>query len=214
MDTFDAIMTKLDVREFANRHVEDRIKRRILEAARMTGSSKNTQHWRFVLVQERGNIATLAADSPTGPWVEGSDFAVVVSIDLKVPGSIIDAGRVVQDMQLAAWNDGVASGVYTGIRKGELRRDFGIPESLEPTIVVAFGYPRRKLFGRKNRKPLSEVVFLEKYGNEVEPDAAKFMLQRFPNAQPAVTQGAGRLPDRENPAQSDSRAPGILRGGP
>ena len=145
----------------------DGIKGRILEAARLTASSKNTQHWRFILVQDRKNIANLAADSPTGPWVRGSDFAVIVSIDPKVPSSTIDAGRVAQDMQLAAWNEGVASGVYTGIRKDELRRDFGIPSSLEPTIVVAFGYPRRKILGRKSRRPLSEVAFREKYGNDL-----------------------------------------------
>ena len=169
MDAFDAIRTKLDVREFAERRVEGRIKGRILEAARLTASSKNTQHWRFILVQDRKNMAALAADSPTGSWVKGSDFAVIVSIDPKVPGSTIDAGRVVQDMQLAAWNEGVASGVYTGIRKDELRRDFGIPESLEPAIVTAFGYPRRKILGRKSRKPLSEVAFLERYGSDLGP---------------------------------------------
>ena len=169
MDTFEAISTKLDVREFAQRHVDGEVKRRILEAARLTGSSRNSQHWRFVLVQDPRSIAMLARDSPTGSWVKGSDFAIIVSIDPGIPGSTIDAGRVAQDMQLAAWNEGVASGVYTGISKGELRRDFGIPEGLDPAIVVGFGYPRKKLLGRKSRKPLSEVAFLEKYGGDVGP---------------------------------------------
>ena len=169
MDTLEAIRTKLDVREFAQRRVGDEVKRKVLEAARMTGSSRNTQHWRFILVQDPIGIVVLASDSPTGSWVWGSDFAVIVSIDPSVPGSIIDAGRVAQDMQLAAWNEGVASGVYTGIRKGELRRDFGIPDPLDPAIVVGFGYPRRRLLGRKNRKPLSDIAFLEKYGNDLGP---------------------------------------------
>ena len=167
MDAYDVIRTKLDVREFAERHVDDGLKARILEAARLTASSKNTQHWRFILVQEPKNLTTLAGDSPTGPWVKGSDFAVIVSIDPKVPGSAIDAGRVVQDMQLAAWNEGVASGVYTGVDLRGLRRDFAIPESLLPAIVVGFGYPRRKLLGRKSRKPLSEMAFLERYGRPI-----------------------------------------------
>jgi nitroreductase len=50
MDTYEAILTKLDVRDFAQRHVGDGIKTKVLEAARFTGSSRNTQHWRFVLV--------------------------------------------------------------------------------------------------------------------------------------------------------------------
>jgi nitroreductase len=49
-----------------------------------------------------------------------------------------------------------------------LRKDFGIPNELVPSVVVGFGYPRRKLTGRrKNRKPLAEVAFLEKYGNRL-----------------------------------------------
>ena len=165
MDTFDAIRTKLDVREFAERHVDDKIKGRIIEAARLTGSSSNRQHWRFILVQDKGNLAKLAADSSTGPWVGGSDFAVIVGIDPTVPASSIDAGRVVQDMQLAAWSEGVASGVYTGIRLQELRRDFGVPEEVTPAAVVGFGYPRKKLAGRKDRRPLSELAFLERFGS-------------------------------------------------
>ena len=143
MDAFEAIRTKLDIREFAQRRVGEKTVRNILEAARLTASSRNSQHWRFVLVRDHGNLATLAGDSPTGRWVEGSEFAVIVCVDLSVAGSTIDAGRVAQDMQLAAWNEGVGSGVYTGIKVQELRKDFGIPEKLTPSIVVAFGYPTK-----------------------------------------------------------------------
>ena len=54
-DTYDAISTKLDVREFAPGRVADGNKARILEAARLTGSSMNSQHWRFILVSDLGN---------------------------------------------------------------------------------------------------------------------------------------------------------------
>lgn len=169
MDTHRTISTKLDVREFAPGRVGDATKTRILEAARLTGSSKNTQHWRFILVQSPDSLATLARDSTTGGWVKGSDFAVIVSIDPNVSGSVIDAGRVAQDMQLAAWEQGVASGLFTGMNAEALARDFGIPQSLRPAVVVGFGYPKKRLLGRKNRKPLSELAFLERYGNPLGP---------------------------------------------
>ena len=161
MDAFDAIRTKLDVREFAAKRVDDGVRAKVLEAARFTGSSHNSQHWRFVLVREPVNLEKLAQDSTTGGWVKGADFAVIVSVDPKVPGSVIDAGRATQDMQLAAWEEGVASGVYTGMKLEDVRKDFGIHQELNPTIVVAFGYPTKKLRGRKNRKPLREIAFLE-----------------------------------------------------
>jgi len=171
MDTYEAIVTKLDVREFDRRHVDDKTKTRIMQAARFTGSSMNTQHWRFILVQDPQHLATLAQDGTTGPWVKGADFAVIINIDPKVPGSTIDAGRVLQDMQLAAWNFGVVSRLFTGIREPELRRDFGVPPELKPAAVLGFGYPVRKIRGKKSRKPLEELVYSERYGSSFHPSA-------------------------------------------
>ena len=164
MDAFEAISTKLEAREFASKKVPGETKRKILEAARLTGSSMNTQHWRFVLVQDRSNLRRLASDSSSGKWVEGADFAIIILTDPKVPGSSIDAGRVVQDMELAAWNFGVASGIYTGVGEAALRKDYSIPDDLKPSAVLGFGYPKRKILGKKNRKPLEELVFPERYG--------------------------------------------------
>ena len=118
-------------------------------------------------------LKRLADDSRTGAWVEGSNFAVIVLTNPKYPFHLIDAGRVAQDMQLAAWNFGVASRVYTGVRDELIRRDFKIPSELNPSIILGFGYPAKKISGRKNRKPLSEIAFLGKYGNRLDPQSFK-----------------------------------------
>ena len=165
MNATEAVKTKLDSREFDPRPVGREIKRAVLEAGRLTQSGVNSQHWRFILVQDPKNLARLAEVSTSGSWVAGSNFAVIICTDPKKGYHLIDAGRAAQDMQLTAWDAGVTSRLYTGIRQAEMRRDFGIPEDLNATIVVGFGYPKRKLLGRKNRMPLSEVAFLEKFGH-------------------------------------------------
>lgn len=165
MDAFETIATKLDVREYSTKHVPAETRRRILEAARLTGSSMNTQHWRFVVVQETGNLKRLADDSRTGAWVEKADFAVIILVNLSVPGSAVDGGRVLQDMEVAAWGSGVASRLYTGFKEAEMRRDFAIPSELSIAAVLGFGYPAKKVIGKKKRKPLKELAFSEKYGN-------------------------------------------------
>ena len=109
-------------------------------------------------------MVRLADDPAHRAAMEGADFAVIILVDPKIPGNTIDAGRVVQDMELAAWSFGVASGIYTGVGEASLRSDYSIPESLKPMAVLGFGYPKRKILGKKNRKPLEELVFLEKYG--------------------------------------------------
>ncbi|MGD1055188.1 MAG: nitroreductase family protein [Nitrososphaerales archaeon] len=168
MDAIEAVRTKLDVREFALKPIPSKIKLAVLEAARLTQSGTNSQHWRFILVQDPRNLGTLADDNFSGKWVAGASFAVIVCTDPTKDYHLIDAGRAVQDMQLTAWDVGVASGVFTGIKQAELKRDFGVPENLTATIVVGFGYPRRRLRGRKSRRPLSEVAFLERYGNKLD----------------------------------------------
>lgn len=107
----------------------------------------------------------------TGKWITNSDFAVIVLVDPSVPGSTNDAGRALQDMMLAAWNFGIASGLFTGIKEAELRRDFNIPQNLKIGVVLGFGYPAKKLLGKKSRKPLEELVSLESYGKAFHPSA-------------------------------------------
>ncbi len=170
MDAYECVVTKLDVREYAPKKVPPEVKLKVLEAARLTGSGVNSQHWKFVLVEEKDSIQTLAADSTSGRWVGKADFAIIVLTDPKLGFAKIDAGRAVQDMQLAAWNYGVVSCIYTGIADERLRKDFAIPATLQPTLVVGFGYPARRVTGKKkNRKPLGEIAYLEKYGNTVDP---------------------------------------------
>ena len=166
MDAFECIATKLEVREFSTQKVPSEIRSKILEAARLTGTGMNTQHWRFIMVEKKDNLKKLAEDSTSGSWVAGANFAVIVLTNPQYGFHLIDTGRVLQNMQLTAWNQGVGSGLFTGLREDKLRGDFAIPKELSPSVTIGFGYPARKLTGkRKNRLPIRELVYYEKYGN-------------------------------------------------
>ena len=164
MDTFECIRTKFDVREFSQRDVTHDIKLKIIEAARLSGTGLNTQHWRFIVVQNKDNLRRLAEDSTSGSWVVGANFAVIVLTNPKYSYHLIDAGRALQNMQLTAWNEGVASGIFTGIRQEKLRNDFGIADDLIATVIIGFGYTARNLSQmRKNRMSLDKLVYNERY---------------------------------------------------
>jgi nitroreductase len=170
MDAYECVKTKLDVREFSSKDVPADLKLKVMDAARLTQSGMNNQHWRFILVQGRDRLKRLAEDSTTGAWVAQANFAVVVLTNPKFGFHQLDAGRAVQDMQIAAWNFGIVSCIFTGINDENLRRDFAIPSEFNPSAVVGFAYPARTISGkRKNRKPLSELVFLDKFGNKLDP---------------------------------------------
>jgi len=169
MDAYEAVVSKLDFAEFAAKAVPSDVKLKIVDAARLTGSGVNYQHWRFILVQGRDRLKTLADDSTTGKWVEGANFAVIVLTNPKYGFHLIDAGRAVQSMGIAAWSFGVASRIYTGVNRGGLERDFGIPKDLSPSVVVGFGYPAKKIVGKKKRKLIGEVAYVDRFGNPLIP---------------------------------------------
>ena len=81
---------------------------------------------------------------------------------------ISDASRAIQSMMLAAWADGVGSN-WTGFagRLDNVREQFGLPETYTVLAVMPLGYPKRKVIGRKKRKPLNEVVSAEHFGQPV-----------------------------------------------
>jgi nitroreductase len=168
MDVTEAIETRLEVREYADERVDAGTKRQILNAGRLAPSGKNLQHWDFVLADDGAGIDRLADHSPTGGWVRGADFAVVVLTDPSYPYHEIDAGRAVTHMQLAGWSRGVGSCVYTGVEdEWDL---LGHPAALTATLVAAFGHPTRPLesfVGDKDRVPLDEVVHHGTYGGEL-----------------------------------------------
>lgn len=168
MSVFDYVLTKLDFREFSEKDIPKEVKLKVLEAARQTSSGINSQHWRFILVQDKENLKRLAEDSTTGKWVAKANFAIIVLTNPKYNFHLIDAGRAVQNMQLVAWENGVISCIFTGFKEEQLRKDFNIPKDFHLAAVVGFGYPSRKLKGKKNRKPLEELVFLEKFDNKFD----------------------------------------------
>ncbi|MFB3889729.1 MAG: nitroreductase family protein [Candidatus Bathyarchaeia archaeon] len=165
---YERILTKIESREFSPKTVPTELQLKVLEAARQTGSGINAQHWRFILVRDKENLERLAADSTTGKWVAKANFAVIVLTDPKYDFHMIDAGRAIQSMMLAAWAFGVASGIYTGVDLKAMARDFGIPSSMNLTAVVGFGYPAKPIKGRKSRRPLAELAFLERFGEKLD----------------------------------------------
>jgi nitroreductase len=78
MDAFECVATKLDIRQFSSKEVPREIKLKVLEAARLTGTGLNTQHWRFILIENKENLKKLAKDSTSGNWVGNCNFAIII----------------------------------------------------------------------------------------------------------------------------------------
>jgi nitroreductase len=156
MDTYLAIASKRDERDYADRPIPDDVERRILDAGRLSGNSQNRQEWEFVVVTDREAVS----EAVYAPRNVGT-AALVVAIVAK---RAFDAGRAAQNMMLAAWNDGVVS-CPNGVRDAEAAERI---VGASPSIVLSFGYPKRprdpelrsaeEWSARANRRPLDELV--------------------------------------------------------
>jgi len=168
-EVFETVRSLLAVREFADRPVPDDVLRRILEAGRQTASARNGQPWHFVLVRERDGLRKLGSLVRTGGYTANAAAAVIVASEKATAQyGLSDASRAIQSMLLTAWGDGVASN-WTGFGGLEgVRNEFGIPETYDVLAVLPFGYPRRKIAGKKKRKPLNEVVSVERFGQTLD----------------------------------------------
>jgi nitroreductase len=162
MDAYRAVVDKRDQRVFLPTPIPEESLRRILQAARMTGSSKNSEPNRLVVIRERDRLQALAALNPFAKFLAHAAAVIVIA---QTERHEFDAGRCAQNMMVAAWNDGIGS-CPAHLGEAEVAKLLAIPADLHVNRVVAFGYvdPARttapKSVARK-RTPLEELVHWE-----------------------------------------------------
>jgi nitroreductase len=95
----------------------------------MTGSSKNREPNRFVVVRERAQVAAIAALGPQARWVAEAAAVVVI---VQTERHEYDAGRCAQNMMVVAWADGVGS-CPAHVDEGKLGALLGVPPACTST---------------------------------------------------------------------------------
>jgi nitroreductase len=167
VDAFLAVTSRREVRRYADRAIEPEVERRILQAGRVSGSSKNRQPWRFVVIAEPQTRERAAQAVWNGANVRGAALVVAVVVGGKGPVTF-DAGRAAQNMLLAAWDAGVG-GCPNGISDPDAMREvLGLSDDERFAIVLSFGYPARPIdpesrspeewLARAARRPLEQLV--------------------------------------------------------
>jgi nitroreductase len=173
MDTWQAIDTTRAIRKFAERPLEPEHLRRILDAGRRAGSSKNQQNWDFVLCTDRDHLRQLSEVGPFAQHLAGAAAAIALVVPdpatHDAPYSIMwDLGRAAQNMTLAAWELGIGSVPATVYNQDLARELLGYPADRWCEFMLSFGFPTNPeaLTWKKRaggRKPLDAVVHTERW---------------------------------------------------
>jgi nitroreductase len=130
VDAYHAIASRRETRRYSDQPIPDDVRRRIIDAGRLSGSSQNTQKWEFIVLNDKEAVSRLV-------YAPGNVLGAQLVVAIAGDAGAFDVGRAAQNMMLTAWNEGVGS-VPNGIR------DRAAAETLvgKPVgIVLTFGYP-------------------------------------------------------------------------
>ncbi len=169
MNVFEAIRTRLTVREFKPDPVPDEVVDKMIRAGQWAASSRNLQPWRFIVIRERDTLTEIGAIASSGRFIADAPMAIAIAMD-NADRPDLDTGRAMQQIELVAWEEGLGT-CFVGLRVAEqnrrIKKLLGIPDSLELVTVLPFGYRldgNDGSHGIKNRKPLSEIAHSERFG--------------------------------------------------
>jgi nitroreductase len=158
---YKTIVARRTVRRFGPGPVPRELLERLVDAGRLAPSAANLQPLEFVIVDAQGPLAEIfpclkwaAYIAPAGDPKPGEEpkAYVVALANTKIREKMFeyDLGAAMENMILAALEEGVGSCWLLSIDRDKLRTILGVPEHYRIDSVLALGYPAED--------PASEVM--------------------------------------------------------
>ncbi len=169
MDTYKSIITLRSVRHFdRSKPIDEQALHRILQAGRMSGSSKNSQPWWFIVIRDQATLDALSKCGNFADHLARATIAIAIVFDPQFYRGEFDSGRTAQNMMLAAWNDGIGSCIASMHREEDTKQVLAVPNEYRLQHIISFGYPQQRdqstpAVKKSGRKPMEEMVFEEKW---------------------------------------------------
>lgn len=168
----ETLRTVRQIRQYAPEAVPDDVIAKLLEVARWSGSSKNTQPWHFVVVTDRAALRRISQLRPNINWLAAAPLAIAIVLERPGTTEAYDEGRVTERLLIGAHALGLGGGTaWFGdeSQQAEAKRILGIPSERTARSMVAIGRPTSIKDPRPNpraggRKPLSELVSYDRWG--------------------------------------------------
>ena len=165
MEVFEAIRTRRSIRNYEDQPVENEKLLNVLEAVRLSPSATNSQPWAFIVVTDR-DVKERLRSSYDRDWFVS---APVIIVACALPDEAwvrhdgeeywkVDVTIAMQDLILAAWEEGLGTCWIGAFSEEEAKRALGIPEHVRVVAMTPLGYPAEEKGLVSDRKPLEEIV--------------------------------------------------------
>lgn len=161
-------------REFEPRPVDQTDLDALADAARWSGSSANSQPWRFIVLRDPATIRAineLGLPSTRGLATAPAAIAITVPTDeKKAVGIAYDEGRATERILIAAGMLDLGAGISWMVPRirGAVGRILGLPEDRMVRTIVQVGHPTAAARMPKSapgeaRMPREQTVFEERW---------------------------------------------------
>lgn len=172
MDFLDLAKKRCTTRGFTDRCISEEDLQKLLLSSRMAPSACNRQPQRIIVARQPETIQKVQKAYQTF----GSSCILIVCrdrrnelirpYDRKCSGDL-DIGIVCDHIMLAARELEIGSVMVGLFDPAVIRREFCLPEYIEPTALLMLGYPSNGFLSPERyhteRKPLQDTVMFERY---------------------------------------------------
>jgi nitroreductase len=169
MEVREAIEKRSSIRAYQDKPVPEEKLLKVLEAARLAPSGKNSQNWKFIVVRDDAQKQALGRASGGQRHVHTAPIiiaAVATEPEFVMSCGVlaypVDLAIAIDHMTLAAVELGLGTCWIGAFSQEEVKSILEIPERLKVVSLLTLGYPDEA--GRpKMRKSLHEIVCYDKY---------------------------------------------------
>lgn len=176
-DVIRPLLKVRQVREFTAAPIAADSLEAIADAGRWSGSSRNEQPWRFIVVRDLTTIRRLAeAGLPQTRSLRTATAAIAIVLPVDPSRSVsraYDEGRAAERMLIAASYLGLGAGIAWVLAPvlPTVRAALGLPEDRLVRTILAVGHPtaaarQPKSTAGEARRPRAETVFAERWPAE------------------------------------------------
>jgi nitroreductase len=162
------------IRQFTSQPVGEADLEAIADVARWTGSSRNTQPWRFIVVTDAAALRPIAAiGMPQTRSLETATAAIAIVLpvdDTHELGLAYDDGRAAERILIAAGILGLGAAIawVRPERRAGIGEVLGLPADRYVRTIVALGHPTDAALAPKSapgeaRLPRDETIFKERW---------------------------------------------------
>ena len=162
------------IREFTDELVDEADLISLTEVARWSGSSTNSQPWRFIVIRDMATLRTIAdIGLPMTRSLRTAKAAIAIAMPVEPKRAIThgyDEGRAAERILIGATMLGLGAAItwVLGDARETVNQLLHLPANRRARTIVAIGHPteaarKPKSTGGKARLPRDEVVFTERW---------------------------------------------------